>query len=105
MLRHRCEIAAIRLIESQGNIDMLFTTSHPITQIMATAITDAVNEYDASATIRAEVASQRVLIDGDITVEQAKEALLKAHCGPVELQGDAELVHIQGGHTCCGQCT
>lgn len=84
---------------------MLFTTIHPITHTMAAAITDAVHEYDASAMVRAEVSSQQVVIDGDLTIAQARAALFAAHCDPVELQEGAELVHIQGGHTCCGHCT
>ncbi|MGB0134756.1 hypothetical protein [Dokdonella sp.] len=84
---------------------MQFTTIHPITQIMAAAITDAVREYDAGAIVRAEVSSQRVMIEGDLSVAQARAALFMAHCDPVELQDGADLVHIQGGHTCCGHCT
>ncbi len=83
---------------------MLFTTSQPITQSMAIAITQAIHELDPAATVRAEMSSQQILIDGDLTAEQAQAALVKARCGFVELQQAAEPVHIQGGHTCCGHC-
>ncbi|HQX64976.1 MAG: hypothetical protein IPH43_07900 [Xanthomonadales bacterium] len=83
---------------------MLFTTSQPITQSMAIAITHAIQELDADATVRAEMSSQSILIDGDVTVDQAKAALAKAHCEYVTLEQPAEPVHIQGGHTCCGHC-
>lgn len=83
---------------------MLFTTTQPITQSMAIAITHAIHELDPAATVRAEMSSQQILIDGDVTAEQAQAALVDARCEFVELQQDAEPVHIQGGHTCCGHC-
>ncbi|TAH39814.1 MAG: hypothetical protein E6Q43_05370 [Dokdonella sp.] len=84
---------------------MLFTTTHPITRTMAADIVDAVHQYDPEAIVRAEFAGQNVLIDGDITVAQARAALVQAQCGPVELKDAGVPLHIQGGNTCCGQCS
>ncbi|HMM67815.1 MAG TPA: hypothetical protein PKC03_12835 [Dokdonella sp.] len=85
---------------------MQFRTSHPISRSMAAAITEAVHEYDAGALVRAEVSSQQITISGELSVAQARAALLKAHCDPAELQEAAgEAIHVQGGHTCCGHCT
>lgn len=84
---------------------MQFTTSHPITRTMAAALTEAVHEYDAGALVQAEVSSQQIMINGDLSVAQAKAALFMAHCEATELQEADEEVHVQGGHTCCGHCT
>ncbi len=84
---------------------MLFTTSDPITQSIATAIMQAVREIDPDAMVRSEPSSYEIKIDGDISLDQAKAALLKARCGTAELQDETNLVHIQGSHSCCGQCT
>lgn len=83
---------------------MLFTTTQPITQSMAIAITHAIHELDSDATVRAEMSSQQILIDGDMTAEQAQAALTKAGCEFIALEQAAEPIHIQGGHTCCGHC-
>lgn len=83
---------------------MLFTTPQPITQSMAIAIIQAVRKLDSGATVRAEVSSQRILIEGRLSAEQAMGALLKARCESAALEQEAEPVHIQGGHTCCGHC-
>ena len=61
---------------------MLFTTTHPITRAMVADIVDAVHQYDPEAIVRAEFAGQNVLIDGDISVAQARAALVQAQCGP-----------------------
>lgn len=83
---------------------MLFTTTHPITRSMIADLVDAVHQYDPEATVRAEFSGHQVLIDGDITVAQARSALTQAQCGPVELKDAGVPVHIQGGNTCCGHC-
>ncbi len=83
---------------------MLFTTTQPITQPMATAITQAIRELDPDATVRAEMSSQSILIDGDVTAAQAKAVLANANCEYAAFEQAAEPVHIQGGHTCCGHC-
>lgn len=83
---------------------MLFTTIQPITQTMAIAISHAIHEIDPDATVRAEMSSQSILIDGDVTAEQAKAALVNARCEFSAFEQAAEPVHIQGGHTCCGHC-
>lgn len=71
---------------------------------MAAAVTNAVHEYDANAVVRAEVSSQRIMINGDLSVAQAKAALFASQCEATVLQDGANPVHIQGGHTCCGHC-
>lgn len=83
---------------------MLFTTTQPITQTMAIAITQAIYEIDPDATVRAEMSSHQILIDGDVTEELAKAALAKARCEFSAFEPAADPVHIQGGHTCCGHC-
>ena len=83
---------------------MLFTTPQPITHSMAVAIIQAVRELDSSAIVRAEISSQKILIDGNLSVQQALSALVKARCDSPVLEQAAEPVHIQGGHTCCGHC-
>ncbi len=83
---------------------MLFTTIQPITQSMAVAITHAIHEIDPDANVRAEMSSQSILIDGDVTADQAKAALANAHCAYSAFEQTAEPVHVQGGHTCCGHC-
>lgn len=84
---------------------MLFATAHPITHSMSTAIMQAVREYDPDARVRSEPSSYEIQIDGDVSLDQARLALSKAHCDTAELQDSANLVHIQGSHSCCGQCT
>ena len=84
---------------------MLFTTSDPITQSMATAIMQAVREIDPDAMVRSEASSYEIKINGDVSLEQARAALLKAHCDSAELQDETNLVHIQSSHSCCGHCT
>ncbi|HET9032852.1 MAG TPA: hypothetical protein VFN25_08100 [Dokdonella sp.] len=84
---------------------MLFTTADPITHSMATAIMQAVREHDPDALIRAEASGYEVRIDGDVSLDQARAALLQAGLDNAELQDDNNLVHIQGSHSCCGQCT
>lgn len=83
---------------------MLFTTAHPITHSMAVAIIQAVREFDSNAVVRAEISSQKILIDGNLSAKQALSALVKARCESPVLEQVAEPVHIQGGHTCCGHC-
>jgi hypothetical protein len=83
---------------------MLFTTTQPITHSMALAITRAIHEVDPDATVRAEMSSQQIVIDGNLSADAALAALDKAHCmSPVFVPVD-EAVHVQGGHTCCGHC-
>ncbi|MEO5559933.1 MAG: hypothetical protein ABIO49_08865 [Dokdonella sp.] len=84
---------------------MLFTTIQPITPSMAIAITHAIHELDPDATVRAEMSSQSILIAGDVTADQAKDALAKAHCAYSVFEQTTEPVHAQGGHACCGHCT
>lgn len=84
---------------------MLFTTTDPITHSMATAILQSVHEFDPNALVRTEASSYEVQIDGDISLDQARAALLKARCGTAELQDETNAIHIQGGHSCCGHCT
>ena len=84
---------------------MLFTTIHPITHSMTTAIMQGVREIDPNAMVRAEASSYEIRIDGDVSLDQARIALLNAHCDTAELQDATNVVHIQGSHSCCGQCT
>ncbi len=84
---------------------MLFSTTNPITHYMSTAIMQAVREYDPDARVRSEPSSYEIQIDGDVSLNQARLALIKASCDTAELQDDANLVHIQGSHSCCGHCT
>ncbi len=84
---------------------MLFSTTNPITHSMTTAITQAMREHDPNALVRAEASSYEIRIDGDVSLDQARSALTKAHCDTAELQDATNVVHIQGGHSCCGHCT
>ena len=80
------------------------TLKTAITQTMAIVITRAIYEIDPDATVRAEMSSHQILIDGDVTAALAEAALAKASCEFSAFEPAADPVHIQGGHTCCGHC-
>lgn len=81
---------------------MLFTTTQPITHAMALAITRTIHAIDPNARVRADMSSQQILIDGDLSAEAATAALVEAGCVSPAFVPAGEAVHVQGGHTCCG---
>ena len=84
---------------------MLFITQNPVTHLMAASVREAVLKIDPQASVRSEVSGNEISIDGDLSADQAQQALQAADCMPARLQAAGEQVHVQGGHTCCGHCT
>ena len=80
------------------------TLKTAITQTMAIAVARAIYEIDPDATVRAEMSSHQIMIDGDVTEALANAALAKAQCEFSAFEPAADSVHIQGGHTSCGHC-
>ena len=83
---------------------MLFHSTDPIPQPLADAIGRAVLAVDFFAQVHVDSATRQILIEGQLTPQQATAALKQAGCD-ARATGAADADHEQGGSTCCGSCT
>lgn len=82
---------------------MLFNSTGPIPQPLADAIGRAVLAVDIFAQVHIDSATRQILIEGQLTPQQATAALKQAGCR-AHAAGEADADHEQGGSTCCGSC-
>ena len=83
---------------------MLLYSKDAISQSTAEAIARAVLALDPFAQVRVDAPNHQVSVDGRLTQQQVVAALGGAGCS-AGLVEEIELVHVQGGSTCCGSCS
>lgn len=83
---------------------MLFNSTDPIPQPLADAIGRAVQAVDIFAQVHIDSATRQILIEGQLTPQQAVAALKQAGCD-ARTAGDSGSDHAHGGSTCCGSCS
>jgi hypothetical protein len=92
------------ITDAAGDTTMLFTSSNPISQLIAADIVKAVRTIDALALVRIDELNRQIQIDGRLSSLQASAILRGAGCDA----GLTEAVagpHVPGGSTCCGGCS